>query len=91
MNVNFNGMRKNATDSINELADVIKEVIQLKSYEGVDDDLKKKLISCFNDSAMHVDFFNCLYNDNVDGDMDDLSDLSVDRLEEFEEDGEEDE
>ena len=31
------------------------------------------------------------YDDNVDGDMDDLSDLSVDRLEEFEEDGEEDE
>ena len=28
MNVNFNGMRKNATDSMNELADVIKEVIQ---------------------------------------------------------------
>lgn len=40
---------------------------------------------------MRVDFFNCLYDDNVDGDMDDLSDLSVDRLEEFEEDGEEDE
>ena len=37
MNVSFNGMRKNATDSMNELADVIKEVIQLKSYEEVDE------------------------------------------------------
>ena len=91
MNVSFNGMRRNATASMNELASAIKEAIELKSYEEVDDDLKKKLISCFNDSAMRVDFFNCLYDDNVVGDMDDLSDLSVDRLEEFEEDKEEDE
>lgn len=88
MKVSFNGMRRNATDSMNELAGAIKEVIELKSYEEVDNDLKKKLIDCFNDSAMRVDFFNCLYDDSVDGDMDDLSDLSVDRLEEFEEDKE---
>lgn len=88
MNVNFNGMRRNATDSMNELSGVIKEVIELKSYEEVDNDLKKRLIDCFNDSAMRVDFFNCLYDDTVDGDMDDLSDLSVDRLEEFEKDKE---
>ena len=88
MKVSFNGMRRNATDSMNELASAIKEVIELKSHEEVDNDLKKKLIDCFNDSAMRVDFFNCLYDDSVDGDMDDLSDLSVDRLEEFEEDKE---
>ena len=91
MNVSFNGMRRNATASMNELASAIKEAIELKSYEEVDDDLKKRLTDCFNDSAMRVDLFNCLYDDSVVGDMDDLSDLSVDRLEEFEEDKEEDE
>ena len=88
MKVSFNGMRRNATNSMNELAGAIKEVIELKSYEEVDDDLKKRLIDCFNDSAMRVDFFNCLYDDSIDGDMDNLSDLSVDRLKEFEEDKE---
>ena len=88
MKVSFNGMRINATNSMNELACAIKEVIELKSYEEVDNDLKKRLTDCFNDSAMRIDFFNCLYDDSVNGDMDNLSDLSVDRLEEFEEDKE---
>lgn len=85
MEVSFDGMRKNATDSMNSLCEVIKEVIALKSYDEVDEDLKNRLIEAFNDSAMRVDFFNCLYDDSVDGDMNNLSDLCVDRLDDLEE------
>lgn len=88
MNVSFDGMRKNATCSMNELASVVKEIIELESYEEVDNDLKKRLINCFNDSAMYVDFFNCLYDDDVNGDFNNLSDLSIDRLKYFQEDEE---
>lgn len=85
MNVSFDGMRKNATRSMDELCSVLKEVIALKSYEEVDDNMKQRIIEAFNDSAMRVDFFNCMFDDTVDGDMNDLSDLCVDRLDDLEE------
>lgn len=85
MNVSFDGMRRNATRSMDDLCSVIKQVIELESYDEVDHDLKKRLIDAFNDAAMRVDFFNCLFDDSVDGDMNDLSDLSIDRLDDLEE------
>lgn len=85
MNVSFDGMRRSATRSMDELCSVLREVIALKSYEDVDEDMKQRIIEAFNDSAMRVDFFNCLFDDSVDGDMNNLSDLCVDRLDELEE------
>lgn len=89
MNVSFDGMRKNATRSMDELSDILKEVIQLESYDEVDIDLKKKIIEAFNDAAMRVEFFNCLYDDNIDGDTNDLSDLCINKLDDLEEEDEE--
>jgi hypothetical protein len=35
----------------------------------------------FNESAMFVDSFNCLFDDNVEGDLTNLSHLNIVRLE----------
>lgn len=82
MQANFDGMRRNATNGMNNLHDVLSEVLKLDSYDGICDDLKERLIETYNNAAQSVDVMNCLYDPNVEGDMNDLSDaLSVDRLE----------
>ena len=80
MNVSFDGLRTNATRSMNELSCVMTKVLALESYEEVDDYLKEDLIKAFNEAAMFVDTFNCLYDDSVEGDMSNMEDLSIDRL-----------
>ena len=89
MNVSFDGMRRNLTRSMDELSAVLKEVLELKSYEEVETELKERIIEAFNDSAMRCGFFNCLYDDNIEGDTNDLSDLCIDRLDDLEEDEDE--
>lgn len=77
MNVSFDGMRKNATRSMNQLHDVLKEILEeYDLYEHHADGL----IEVFNNAAQNVDMFNCLYDDEVQGDVNDLSDLSISRL-----------
>lgn len=90
MNVSFNGLRKNATYAMNQLWDILNIVLDEDTHQDIDVDLKKEIIKKFNDAAMLVDTFNCLYDDRVEGDMDNLSDLSISRLEDLEE-NEEDE
>ncbi len=47
--------------------------------------INKEVVDFFNEAAMFVDSFNCLFDPEVDGDMDDLSDeLSITRLEDIE-------
>lgn len=83
MNVSFNGLRINATRSMNKLFDVLEDVL---ANDDICEDNKIQIIEKFNESAMFVDSFNCLYDPDVDGDMDNLSDeLSVCRLEDIEE------
>ena len=79
MKVNFNGMRKAATSDMNRLHSVLDELLSkhsdtLFSYE------REEIIEAYNQAAQSVDMFNCLYDDNVEGDMDDLSDMGVNRL-----------
>ncbi len=50
---------------------------------------REDLIKEFNEAAMFVDCMNCLYDDDVDGDMNDLSDLNISRLEDLQENEEE--
>lgn len=90
MNVSFNGLRRNATYAMNELWDILNTVLDEDTHQDIDVDLKQKIIEKFNQAAMYVDSFNCLYDDSVEGDMDNLSDLSISRLEDLEE-NEEDE
>jgi len=78
---NFNGMRCNATRSMNRLKNVLAEVVALDSYDSVDESLKKRIKSAFDEAAQNVDVMNCLFDDEVVGDMDDLSDkLNVNRF-----------
>lgn len=86
MNVSFNGLRKNATYAMNQLWDILNTVLDEDTHQDIDVDLKKEIIKKFNDAAMFVDTFNCLYDDSVEGDMDNLSDLSISRLEDLEDD-----
>ena len=80
MNVSFDGLRKNATRSMIELKGVLEQVLQLESYEEVDDNMKKEIAESFNDAKMFVSTFNCLHDDNVDGDFNDLSDMDIEGL-----------
>lgn len=77
MKANFDGMRRNATSNMNKLYLVLKEVLS-----DIDNDcLENEIIEAFNDSAESVDVMNCLYDPNVEDDMNDLSDiLSINRF-----------
>ena len=77
MNVSFDGMRKNATRSMNQLHSAIQNVIN----NDISESDKKSLIEAFNESAMFVDSFNCLFDDNIEGDLTNLSHLNVNRFE----------
>lgn len=86
MNVSFDGLRKNATRSMNTLHTTLQKIINEYDMYEID---REDLIKEFNEAAMFVDSMNCLYDDNVDGDINDLSDLSILRLEDLEENEEE--
>lgn len=77
MNVNFDGMRRNATSSMNSLQHTIQKIIE---RNNLDEDERDKLIDSFNVSAMYVDSFNCLEDDTVKDDLNCLDDLSITRL-----------
>ena len=81
MKVSFNGLRKNATRSMNTLHGKVDNI--LKAYgDDIYDSDKEELVEIFNQAAMFVDSFNCLFDAEVEGDMDDLSDeIQVHRLE----------
>ena len=81
MNVSFDGLRSNATRSMNRLYAEIKDITEKYKddfYHGEDDDLMK----AFNEAAMYVDTFNCLEDDAVKDDMNCMDDLSVNRFDE---------
>ena len=76
MKASFDGMRKRATLNMNRLANEIERLTRMAQdgkYFEVDD--FEELIRVFNDSASSVDIMNCLYDDNVEDDMTDLSNL----------------
>jgi|LGOV01.1.fsa_nt_gb hypothetical protein len=83
MKASFDGMRRNATNNMNSLYDILQTVVSDESYQRIDEDLKDEIIRKFNDSAMSIDIFNCLFDDSVEDDMNDLSDaLSINRINE---------
>lgn len=81
MKISFDGMRITATASMNALHETIFEIIE-------DDDIcsgiKEDLIKRFNDAAMDVNFFNCLYDNEVEDDFNEMDDLSIKRFENME-------
>ncbi|UFH59810.1 hypothetical protein [Sulfurovum mangrovi] len=83
MQVSFDGMRRNATNAMNALQGNIEDMLKKYEYDLYDSD-RQDLIESFNEAAMFVDMFNCLFDDDVDGDMNNLSDLEINRLSEEE-------
>ena len=75
MEANFDGMRRNATANMNELGKFLEEEILIMDNYYIDDELKEKLVKAFNDAAQSVDVMNCLYDDAVVDDMNDLSEV----------------
>lgn len=77
MKVSFDGLRKNATRSMNKLYDVLEDILK---NEDICEDNKFQIIEKFNEAAMFVDSFNCIFDPDVEDDINDLSNLSIDRL-----------
>ena len=73
--VSIDGLRKQATHSVNRLALSIRDAL-----EEIDDEcILEELIENFNQVASNVGIFNCLYDNDCEGDFNDLSGrLSVD-------------
>ena len=75
MGANFDGMRRNATANMNKLGKFLEEEILIMDNYDIDDEIKEKLVKAFNDAAQSVDVMNCLYDDAVVDDMNDLSEV----------------
>lgn len=80
MTVSFDGLRKNATSSMNSLAAKIDNIVKAYGDDICSSD-KEELIEAYNQAAMFVDSFNCLFDPDNPNDMSNLSDvLSIRRL-----------
>ncbi len=84
MKASFDGMRKNATKEMNRFGNVLHYVLETYGGEIAKSDMQK-LIQRFNDAAQAVDVMNCLYDDSAEDDVNDLSYLSIIRIDELEE------
>ncbi|WP_041963431.1 hypothetical protein [Sulfurospirillum cavolei] len=92
MKANFDNMRILATGNMNELGRVLKEKILIMDNYYIDDELKQEIVTAFNNTACRVDSLNCLYDDNIPDDVNDLSEtIEVERLELEEKEEDEDE
>ena len=74
MKANFDRMRMSATRAMNRLFNVLEDVLE---NEDISEDNKAQIIEKFNFAAQTVDIMNCLYDDSVEDDMNDLSHLSI--------------
>lgn len=84
MKVSFDGMRRCATSAMNDLHNIIDTVLDERMNQEIDLNLKEQLIKKFNYAAFQVDSFNCLFDDDVQDDLNDLTDeLNIKRLREL--------
>lgn len=74
MKVNFDGLRRNATNSMADLYDAIKEAIDM---DYIDEDDASEIKEKYNNAARMVTTFNCLYDDSTDGDFNSMSDVDA--------------
>lgn len=79
MKTNFDGMRKKATVDMNNLFTILDRVIV---HFDIDDWENGLLKERYNAAAQSVDMMNCLHDNSVEDDMNDLSHLSINRFEE---------
>lgn len=75
MKASFDNMRIFATGSMNSLGEVLQdEILIVSDSYYIDDELKRKIINAFNHTAQRINALNCLYDDNIPDDVNDLSD-----------------
>ena len=75
MTVCFDGLRRNATNSMSELHYAIQEMFDNDRYNDISEDMKENVKEKFNHAGRMVTSFNCLYDDNIKDDMTNMSDL----------------
>ena len=81
MNASFDGMRRKSTADMNYLHVVLQRIILVSDIGDYELELLKE---SYNSAAQSVDMMNCLHDDSVDGDMNDLSHLGISRFEQDE-------
>lgn len=83
MKANFDNMRIFATGSMNALGEVLQdEILTVSDSYYINDELKLKIVKAFNHAAQRINAINCLYDDNISDDVNDLSDdIEVNALE----------
>ena len=76
MKVSFNGLRKNLCRCFNEVSENVK---QQNSYPRDCEKafLKEEFEEKFNELGSHIGAFLCIYEPNIDGDFDDLSEVCL--------------
>jgi hypothetical protein len=77
MKVSMDGLRKSATQEMNELGEFIKSISpQIEHAIDID-----QLNDAFNNAAQFVDSFNCIFDASDTDDFNDLSgEIGIDRL-----------
>jgi len=72
MRVNFDNMRRRTTRDFNKLGNVLDNFLEQYDWEILSED-KEEIITSYNELRSAIASLNCLYDDAIDGDMDDLS------------------
>lgn len=83
MKASFDGMRKNATKEMNRLGNMLHYVLATYGDEIAKSDIEE-LTTRYNSAAQAVDVMNCLHDDSVEDDVNDLSHLSILRFDDLE-------
>lgn len=91
MKANFDNIRRTATAQMNVLQQVLNvQILSMANY-GEESARQVEIAEAFNDLAYSVDMLNCLYDDDVEDDVNDLSEeLEIKRIEFDEEEEDED-
>ena len=78
MKVSMDGLRRNTTRSVNDLHRVLEDII---NSGDLDCDQQEEVINGFNEVSRFIGTLNCVYDPNIEDDMNDLSDLETKYLE----------
>ena len=74
MKVSMDGLRINATRSMTDLYYAIEEAL---NDDWIDDSVKQNLKDKYDDAARMLTTFNCLYDDRVEDDFNNMSDVDT--------------
>ncbi len=73
MKVSFDGIRRATTATMDDLGVSIQDMLIADKYNDIEDEYKQNVVEKFNEARKMVMGINCLQDDDV---VDDLNDLS---------------